>query len=158
MTHGTEWQVTKMKIDKKTGLRECPFCGSTDIKMRNGSNRYWLVCDDCRTEGPTPRYDLWETPEDAIAAWNMRYDPEGDDQKMNTPELTIKEVSPEEHYAELKKELKSGLFEAITARCDNIYEECGDMNYISKGCVTEQLIEILDLVKMSEYLEEDDGK
>ena len=77
---------------------------------------------------------------------------------MNTPEFTIKVISPEEHEAMLRKEFESGLFEAISARCDNIYEECGGMNYNSKGYISEQLVEILDLVRMNEERFADDGR
>jgi len=75
-----------------------------------------------------------------------------------TSEFTIKVVSPEEHYQELKKELEGGLFEAIAKRCDNIYEECRGMNYCSKGYISEQLVDILDFVRMSEEADSDDGK
>ena len=77
---------------------------------------------------------------------------------MSTPEFTIKVISPEEHYQELKKELEGGLFEAIATRCDNIYEECSGMNYCSKSYISEQLVDILDFVRMSECHEVDDGK
>ena len=77
---------------------------------------------------------------------------------MNTPEFTIKVVSPEEHYAELKKELENGLCKAIATRCDNIYEECSCMNYCAKSYISEQLVEILDLVRMSEETDSDDGR
>jgi hypothetical protein len=77
---------------------------------------------------------------------------------MTTPEFTIRVITPKEHAASLRKELDGGLFNAVTARCDNIYEECSGMNYCSKGYVSEQLVEILDLVRMSEESEKDDGR
>ena len=77
---------------------------------------------------------------------------------MTTPEYTIKEITPEEHAARLRKELEGGLFNAVSARCDLINEECHGMPYASLGYVQEQLVEILDLVRMSEENEKDDGK
>lgn len=73
-------------------------------------------------------------------------------------EFTIKEITPEEHAASLRKELEGGLYKAIETRCDLIDEECYGMVYASHGYVREQLIEILDLVRMSEENEQDDGR
>lgn len=75
-----------------------------------------------------------------------------------TPEFTIKEITPEEHAASLRKELEGGLFEAIVKRCDKINDECHGMPYASHGYVQEQLMEILDLVRMNEESEKDDGR
>ena len=78
--------------------------------------------------------------------------------KIEVPEFTIKEITPEEQTASLRKELESGLFEAIVKRCDKINDECCGMTYAAHGYVQEQLIEILDLVRMSEEGEKDDGR
>lgn len=77
---------------------------------------------------------------------------------MTTPEFTIKEITPEEHAASLREELEDGLYKAVEARCDNINDECCGMTYASHGYVQEQLVEILDLVRMSEENEQDDGR
>lgn len=77
---------------------------------------------------------------------------------MTIPEFTIREITPEEHESRLRKELEGGLFNAVKARCDNIHDECCGMTYAALGYVQEQLCEILDLVKMYEESEKDDGR
>ena len=78
---------------------------------------------------------------------------------MTTPDFTIKEITLEEHFARLRKELKDGLYKAVEARCDDIHSEClGMLRYASLGYVQEKLIDILDLVRMYEESEKDDGE
>ena len=77
---------------------------------------------------------------------------------MTIPEFTIREITPEEYQAGLRKEVEGGLYKAVEARCELINEECCSMPYASYGYVQEQLVEILDLVRMSEESEKDDGK
>lgn len=78
---------------------------------------------------------------------------------MTTPEYTIKEITPEEHEAELRQELGgSGLFKAVSDRCDNINDECNVLGYMTKGYIQEQLIDILDLIRLYEAEDYDDGK
>lgn len=54
-------------------LKPCPFCGSTELKMREGylqdrSIAYSVVCMNCASMG------AWcaESKENAIASWNRR--------------------------------------------------------------------------------------
>ena len=47
-------------------LRECPFCGSTNVQVRGAFARY-VICRDC--EAATGLYD---NREDAVKAWNRR--------------------------------------------------------------------------------------
>ena len=68
-----------MKIDKETGLRECPFCGVIP-SLKADSQCYWVSCENenCACLPTSWSYD---TKFEAIAAWNRRYDPEGDDEE-----------------------------------------------------------------------------
>lgn len=77
---------------------------------------------------------------------------------MTIPEFTIREITPEEYAASLRKELEGGLYQAVKTRCDLINDECCGMTYASQGYVQEQLVKILDLVRMSEENEKDDGR
>ena len=77
---------------------------------------------------------------------------------MTMPEFTIREITLEEYEARLRKELESGLFEAITTRCDEINEECYGLPYASHGYIQERLMEILDLARMYEEDEKDDRR
>ena len=63
-----------MKIDKETGLRGCPFCKGYDMIV-NWSDEFFVECLICGARGPKR-----DEEEDAVATWNMRYDPEVDDE------------------------------------------------------------------------------
>ena len=55
------------------GLRllNCPFCGGrAEVKGKEGK---WVVCVDCFSEN-----SYYKTEEEAIAAWNRRYEPTGE--------------------------------------------------------------------------------
>ena len=71
-----------------TPLRPCPFCGSEDLELSNTHTPYYAArCNECGTEGPTPRMgDAWnrrmgraaterlhrEAFQAAVRAWNKR--------------------------------------------------------------------------------------
>lgn len=64
-------------------------------------------------------------------------------------EFTIKEISPEEHKAQLRAEIATdGLYEAVKKRCDEIDEECKYMRYVQHRYIQEQLCEIMELVEL----------
>ena len=49
-------------------MRECPFCGSGNIKISyQGGRLYWAHCNGGEAEGPPEL-----TPGKAEAAWNTR--------------------------------------------------------------------------------------
>ena len=65
-----------MKNKDYQKLRECPFCGSTDILVKgypykatyHGHKHYFVICHDCG--GQTKKFYAYE--EKAIKAWNTR--------------------------------------------------------------------------------------
>lgn len=61
-------------------------------------------------------------------------------------------IYPQEKYeSDLREELESkGLYKAIAQRMDEISEEAYDLGYLGHRFVQEQLVEILDLVKIHE--------
>ena len=66
-----------MKIDKETGLKPCPMCGSKAIIEEHYDGSVKIRCSNiayCSIQ-----QELWDDEEDAIAAWNRRYDSDEDD-------------------------------------------------------------------------------
>lgn len=63
-------------------------------------------------------------------------------------------IYPREKYlSDLKTELETkGLYGAIEQRTDEINENTSDLGYVQRRYIQEQLVEILDLVKMTEDL------
>ena len=61
-------------------------------------------------------------------------------------------IYPQEKYlSDLKTELETkGLYGAIEHRTDEINENISDLRYMQHRYIQEQLVEILDLVKMTE--------
>lgn len=61
-------------------------------------------------------------------------------------------IYPQEKYlSDLKTELETkGLYGAIEQRTDEINENASDLEYMQHRYIQEQLVEILDLVKMTE--------
>lgn len=70
-----------------TGLKPCPFCGEAGVAVSSSPCGWheppvaWHVC--CLTKGCHGAifalgYDLFATPEEAIAAWNTRALPDRD--------------------------------------------------------------------------------
>lgn len=61
-------------------------------------------------------------------------------------------IYPQEEYlSDLKTELETkGLYGAIKQRTDEINENTSDLEYMQRCYIQEQLVEILDLVKMTE--------
>lgn len=61
-------------------------------------------------------------------------------------------IYPQEEYlSDLKTELETkGLYGAIEQRTDEINENTSDLEYMQRRYIQEQLVEILDLVKMTE--------
>lgn len=61
-------------------------------------------------------------------------------------------IYPQEKYlSDLKTELETkGLYGAIEQRTDEINENASDLEYMQHSYIQEQLVEILDLVKMTE--------
>lgn len=61
-------------------LKQCPFCGSKDIKFAafdaaDGGSVLCMMCKKCEALGPTvdPRPDEGEAEyNDAVSAWNRR--------------------------------------------------------------------------------------
>ena len=53
-------------------LKPCPFCeGEAHLithKFTGAADSYGIECKSCRTQS----YQFYDTPEDAIAAWNRR--------------------------------------------------------------------------------------
>lgn len=67
-------------------------------------------------------------------------------------EFTLREYTPEEHKADMLKELDSmGLYKAVEARCDFIDEECvnQEMGYVAHRCIQEWMCEILELIELN---------
>jgi Lar family restriction alleviation protein len=54
-----------MSTDLK--LKPCPFCGETDIELRDNGEPYYAYCTSCSCDGP-----LHETWQEAFDAWNRR--------------------------------------------------------------------------------------
>lgn len=48
-------------------LKPCPFCGSTDVRMRIINHKYGIFCADCESCGPLAPMD-WS----AVEYWNRR--------------------------------------------------------------------------------------
>lgn len=48
-------------------MKECPFCGSKNIKIAGAENAFWAVCQGCAAEGPAK-----ESRELAKEAWETR--------------------------------------------------------------------------------------
>lgn len=48
-------------------LLNCPFCGGDNTDTDADGRRFWAICIDCDTPGPTRTNNR-----DAIAAWNHR--------------------------------------------------------------------------------------
>ena len=48
-------------------LKECPFCGGSDVQMFDQQGIAWVACSVCSTDGPTA-----STAEDAATVWNHR--------------------------------------------------------------------------------------
>lgn len=46
-------------------MRECPFCGSTKVKVIGFLKEHWVDCPECKTCGPVA--DCKET---AVMVWN----------------------------------------------------------------------------------------
>ena len=66
-----------MKIDKETGLRECPFCGGKAmVRMAIPSCGILVHCLVCGV-----RTRNCDSNKEAIAAWNRRLDESEDDLK-----------------------------------------------------------------------------
>lgn len=53
-------------------LRECPFCGHTQLAIADGGILCWVVCRHCHAEGPVAR-----NHDDAINYWNRREETHG---------------------------------------------------------------------------------
>jgi len=71
-------------------------------------------------------------------------------------EFTIRDVPYEEYIGNLKSEIiNDGLYEAVKKRCDQINHECKNMGYIQHRTIQEWLSEMLDLLKLREYEEDD---
>ena len=51
----------------RPNLRECPFCGSTDLHVIDNAEDFFVGCDGCAVCGPSG-----DTPMDAVEAWNRR--------------------------------------------------------------------------------------
>lgn len=66
-----------MKIDKEKGLKPCPFCGSIAVLLHNDAGASRVRC--VHVVGCRIHQDWWDDKEDAIAAWNHRYDSDEDD-------------------------------------------------------------------------------
>lgn len=49
-------------------LKHCPFCGSNDVELCGGDGCYYVTCNNC-CDGAYP-----ETEEEAVNAWNTRYE------------------------------------------------------------------------------------
>lgn len=65
--------------------------------------------------------------------------------------MAIRSISQQEYRLGLMKEItEKKLLGAIEERCDNIEEEARDFDQAKWGYITEQLNEILDLVKIAE--------
>lgn len=56
-------------MDKQ--LKPCPFCGSKNVKV-HGYDKFWVECEECNCEGPSPSTGVFYDEESAIAAWNRR--------------------------------------------------------------------------------------
>ena len=61
-------------------LRECPFCGGTDVSVAEGSTFRWVVaiCNNCDASAPESRVipnDEEKTRELALVEWNRRASP-----------------------------------------------------------------------------------
>ena len=52
------------------GLKPCPFCGSTDIRIMNNPY-FWCWCNGCGVETMT-----YYTEEELIKVWNTRVEEE----------------------------------------------------------------------------------
>lgn len=39
-------------MSKHVTVNPCPFCGSSNILELSGHSVSWMVCDDCKAEGP----------------------------------------------------------------------------------------------------------
>lgn len=48
-------------------MRECPFCGHTQLDVEDGGILHWVVCRHCHAEGPVA-----VSHDDAINYWNRR--------------------------------------------------------------------------------------
>ena len=65
--------------------------------------------------------------------------------------MAIRSISQQEYRLGLMKEItEKKLLGAIEERCDKIEEEIKSFHYSAWGYITEQLNEILDLVKLAE--------
>lgn len=57
-----------------TDLKRCPFCGSKDIRVWMKYESFFVQCEDCSALVPDPNTTEY-TQEEAIEAWNRRYEP-----------------------------------------------------------------------------------
>lgn len=67
-------------------------------------------------------------------------------------EITLREYTPEEYKADMRKELEiTSLYNSVKQRCDLINDECinQQMGYIPHRCIQEWMCEILDLIELS---------
>lgn len=48
-------------------LRQCPFCGSSNVGVCNVGKIWFAYCDDCMAEG-----SVCDSKSDAMASWNLR--------------------------------------------------------------------------------------
>lgn len=64
-------------IDKETVLKPCPLCGSMAVLLHNYAGASRVRCVD--VVRCSIHQDWWDEEEDAIAAWNRRYEPDMDD-------------------------------------------------------------------------------
>ena len=64
-------------VDRSTALKPCPFCGSTGVDVtceQPGGLEWWVRCSECG--GAT---DIFDTEQEAVAAWNLRTPSERDE-------------------------------------------------------------------------------
>lgn len=65
-----------MILESNEKLRECPFCGSTDVVLYgypdkvtyNGQRYHFVKCNECHCQ--TQRF--YAVPEKAVKCWNRR--------------------------------------------------------------------------------------
>lgn len=66
-----------------------------------------------------------------------------------TKEYTLRKYTQKQYLSDLKNEIKeNGLQKSIQKRCDEINHLCKPLGYIEHRSVQEQLVEILDLIKI----------
>lgn len=53
-------------------IKPCPFCGSTDVSVKNVVRRptWYVECGGCEVEGPAS----YDSPENATHQWNTRHE------------------------------------------------------------------------------------